>query len=332
MAGVSASTVSYALNGHRPISAETKAAIEAAVQRLQYRPNAIARSLASKRTHILAILFPHVEHGIGPSEIDLIMEAAKSTIQHGYQLVIWTLETNTDEELGQLLNQELVDGVILMEVHLNDRRIGVLQSREIPFILVGRDMERPEETYIDIDFSATMMDCLTYLKGLGHRRLAFINQSEVSFAAGYGPVVRTHVAFNQFCDNLGLAGREVFCDSDSAGVCGVTEQILTEYPETTAFISMNDRSLPGLIRGLENKRLRIPQDVSLVSIVSSAASVASFLPPITAFEMDIHTLMDSAVTQLAAKIDGRYAELKQRLIPCVLHERQSAGIAIKRPG
>jgi DNA-binding LacI/PurR family transcriptional regulator len=266
-----------------------------------------------------------VEHGIGLSEIDLIIEAAKSTIQHGYHLVIWTLRTNSEEELEQLTSQELVDGVILMEVHINDRRIGVLKKRDLPFILMGRDSDKPSETFIDIDFFTTMMDCITYLKDLGHRNLVFINQSDKSFNAGYGPVVRSHEAFDYFCKNFDIKGIEVFCDSDSARVCAVTEKLLADYPGTTAFISMNDKSLPGLIRGIEKRHLRIPEDISIVSIVSSAGSVSSFLPAITAFEMNIHVLMDLTVTQLIAKLDGQYSEVSQRLIPCILRERQSAG-------
>jgi DNA-binding LacI/PurR family transcriptional regulator len=86
---------------------------------------------------------------------------------------------------------------------------------------------------------------------------------------------------------------------------------------------MNDKALPGLIRGVEKQGLRIPEDVSIVSIVSSEGAAALFLPPVTTFEMDIHTLMNAVITQLTAKLDGRYAELTRRLFPCILRERQS---------
>ncbi|MDR2482294.1 MAG: LacI family transcriptional regulator [Treponema sp.] len=333
-AGVSVSTVSYALNSTRPVSEEKRAVIEEAMRELQYRPNMIARSLASKRTRIIAIFFPYVDHGIGPSEIDLIMEAAKSALRREYQLVIWALQTNTEEELLGLVSQELADGVILMEVHLHDRRIPALKQRGVPFILVGRDRDKPEETFIDIDFFTTMMDCISYLRGLGHRNLVFINQSKKSLDAGYGPVVRTHQAFAYFCKNFGVEGQEVFCESDSAQVAMTVEGLLAgrradapEVPNSTAFISMNDKSLPGLIRGIENSGFRIPRDISIVSIVSSGGSVSCYLPGITAFEMDIHALMDAAAAQLIAKLNGRYAEITERLIPCILRERQSSGTA-----
>jgi DNA-binding LacI/PurR family transcriptional regulator len=332
LAGVSVSTVSYALNGTRPISAPKKALIQEAMRELHYKPHAIARSLASKRTHIIAILFPHVEHGLGLSELELIIEAAKNAAGKGYHLVIWTLQTAREDELVQLIQQELVDGIILMEVHTGDNRIGVLKKFGIPFILLGRDSEAPAESYIDVDFFSTMMRCLTYLKNLGHRHIVFINQSEKSYQSGYGPVQRTHEAFMYFCGNFNIAGTEYFCPSEPAAAYTQTAAILASRPETSAFVVMNDKALPGLIRGIEKERLRIPGDISVVSIVSSEATASFFLPAITTFEMDIHALMDLTVTQLIAKFEGRYAELPQRLVPCVLRERQSAGkIRRRRP-
>jgi DNA-binding LacI/PurR family transcriptional regulator len=71
------------------------------------------------------------------------------------------------------------------------------------------------------------------------------------------------------------------------------------------------------------KGFRIPDDISLVSIISSAGAASFFLPALTAFEMDINAMMDAAMSQLIAKIEGRYAELSTRLIPCILRERNS---------
>jgi DNA-binding LacI/PurR family transcriptional regulator len=331
MAGVSVSTVSYALNGNRSISEPKKKAIKEAARKLGYRPRAIARSLASGRTHIIAILFPPVDHGIGLPEIDLIMEASKNVMSRAYHLVIWTLQTDNPEELVQLISQELVDGVIMMEVHRKDRRIAVLRNAGIPFILLGRDDAAPGETYIDIDFFTTMMRCLVWLKELGHRRVVFINQSKRSFRNGYGPVIRTHEAFAELCHSLEIDGREYFCESSGEAVLGRMEEIFTACPGVTAFVVMNDRALPGIISGIVKQGFSIPDDVSIVSIVSSAAAAAAYMAPrLTLFEMDISRLIEATVSQLIAKIEGRYIEIPERLVPCTLREYQSAGPA--RPG
>jgi DNA-binding LacI/PurR family transcriptional regulator len=327
MAGVSVSTVSYALNGNRSISECKKLAIKEAAQKLGYRPRAIARSLASGRTHIIAILFPPVDHGIGLPEIDLIMEASKNVMSRAYHLVIWTLQTNNPDELIRLISQELVDGVILMEVHRKDRRIAVLQKAGIPFILLGRDDAVPGETYIDIDFFTTMMQCLVWLKKLGHRHIVFINQSGKSFRNGYGPVIRTHEAFAELCHSLEINGREYFCESNGEAVVGKMKDIFAACPKTTAFVVMNDKALPGIISGVMQQGLSIPEDVSIVSIVSSAAAASYMVPRLTFFEMNIERLMETTVSQLIAKIEGRYIEIPERLVPCTLREYQSTGPA-----
>ena len=322
--GVSVSTVSYALNGTRPISAEKKELILKAAQELHYSPRAIARSLASKRTHIIAMLFPAVERGLGLSEIDLITRAAKEAMGHGYHLVIWTLQTGGEDELRELLAQELVDGIILMEVHKHDWRIATLKEVGVPFIILGRDDEAPTESYIDVDFFDTMMRCISYLKGLGHVHIDFINQSEKSFKDGYGPVTHTHEAFHYFCANFDIDGKEYFCGWENETVRNCIESLLAERSETSACIVMNDKALTGIIAGITGKGLHIPEDISLVSIISSAGAASFFLPALTAFEMDINAMMEAVISQLIAKIERRYAELSTRLIPCILRERNSA--------
>ncbi|MDR2070939.1 MAG: LacI family transcriptional regulator [Treponema sp.] len=323
MAGVSVSTVSYAMSGMRPISKGKKLSIENAMRQLNYKPHAAGRRPSGKKSKIIAILFPYVDHGLDLSEMELILQASKSAARRGYYLVIWTMQTNSREELQQFIGQSLVDGLILMEVHTNDMRIDILREQNIPFILLGRDKEDSAETFIDIDFSATMMNCISYLKDLDYRRVIFINQTEQSLKAGYGPVVRTHEAFSYFCRNFDIQGSEYFCSSDPLDVCAVTENILTDCPRSTAFIIMNNKALPGLIKGIEKSGRRIPDDVSVVAIVSSAGSVSCFVPPITAFEMDSTSIMDITVSQLIAKLNGKYEELPMRLIPCILRERQS---------
>jgi DNA-binding LacI/PurR family transcriptional regulator len=327
MAEVSVSTVSYAINGTRPISKEKKAHIAAAMRKLSYRPHAIARGLASKRTRIIALLFPPVERGMGLSELGLILHAARRAAARGYHLVIWPLETGKAEELRQLLRQELVDGVILMEVHRRDPRIGVLKKLGLPFILLGRDRELPAENFIDVDFYGVMGQCLEYLGGLGHRRVLFINQSRRSFKNGYGPVICAHEAFGSLCKDRGIEGAELFCGSRPALVSAALERALERHPGISAVIAMNDKALPGIIRGIEHRGLTIPADVSVVSIVSGGEAASLFLPAVTAFEMDSPVLMSLTVDQLIDKLEGRPVETRGRLIPCVFRERQSTGRA-----
>src|SRR5512142_384368 len=189
-AKVPLSTVSYALNGTRPISEKTRQRIRKAMEELGYRPHLLARGLASKRSRILAIIFPAIERGLGVTELECVASAAHTASKMGYHLVIWSAETNDPSELDQLTRQGLVDGVILMEVHINDQRVNLLRKSGFPFTMIGR-CDDDRDGYVDIDFKQTMDEALNYLVGLGHTHIAYLNQSQASHEAGYGPVVRT---------------------------------------------------------------------------------------------------------------------------------------------
>jgi len=326
-AGVSISTVSYAISGSRPISEETKAHITRVMEELDYRPHAIARSLASKKTRIIAILYPAVERTIGLSELSLITCAANAASALGYHLVLWSMTSNDARDLDRLVRQELVDGVLLMDVHNNDVRIPYLNERNIPFMLFGRDKSCPNESFVDVDFAVTVYQAIAWLSGKGHREICFLNQSKETHDSGYGPVVRTRDAFTVFSADLRIRGRNEFCAADAAEGYRKTAAILAETPETTAFIVMNDRILSGVIKAIEDSGKSIPSDVSIVAIVSSEATATMFIPKITTYEMEGRELMELAVGQLIAKLEESYFEVPRRLVPCRLFERMSTGPA-----
>jgi len=328
-AGVSLSTVSYALSGNRPISAEKKLLIQKSMKELGYRPHAIARSLASKRTRILALVFPPVERGVGLSELSLITCAAQAATLKKYHLVFWSLKTKEPAELHQLLGQELVDGVILMEVRNNDYRIPVLEQEQVPFVLVGQDDQAHTPCYVDTDFPRTMLDALSYLIAKGHRIIGFINQSEEMFKEEYGPVVRSQKAFEQFKGMLRYQGHSFFCPPSPQKAYSLVLEDLEKHKDCTAYIVMNDRILCGVIKAIEHTKRSIPEDFSLVSIVSTASSATLRLPALTTFELQGEKQMSLAVNKLISRLDNTYCELSESLFPCILVERQSSGPVTK---
>ncbi len=258
-AKVSISTVSYALNGTRPISEETRQRIAEAMQELGYRPHPLARGLASKHSRIIAIIFPAIERGLGITELEFVASAAHTASKNGYHLVVWSAETNEPGELNQLTLQGLVDGVILMEVHINDMRVNLLRESGFPFTMIGR-CDDDRDGYVDIDFKQTVEEALNYLFELGHTRIAFLNQSQASYEAGYGPVSRTKAAFEEYIHSSNLKGVMRFCSPSPQAGYDVFKALLEEHPDLTAMITMNDRANPGIMRALAERGWKIPDD------------------------------------------------------------------------
>lgn len=323
-AKVSLSTVSYALNGKRPISEETRRRIAKAMDELGYRPHPLARGLASKHTRILAILFPTVERGLGITEMDFVASAAHAASTNGYHLVVWSAETNDPRELRELTQQGLVDGVILMEVHVNDMRVNLLRELNFPFTMIGR-CDDDRDGYVDIDFKQTVAEALDYLTGLGHANIAYLNQSQASYEAGYGPVVRTKLAFEEYVRSGGLKGVARFCRPSPQDGYEAFNALIKKYPDLTAILTMNERAIPGILRAIAEHGWKIPDDFSVVALVSSVRMAEMMVPKLTTLEPPSPELGRFATELLIKHLEGTGDENPRILIPCRLVTGESAG-------
>ncbi len=323
-ANVSLSTVSYAMSGARPISEETRQRIFAAMEELGYRPNALARGLASKRSRIIALLFSAPERGLGITELEFVTSAAEAAKEKGYHLVLWS-ERHDPNELRQLTQQGLVDGVVAMEVHLNDERIKVLREISFPFSMIGRCKDTNGLGYVDIDFEQTLSDAVNHLAELGHRYLAFVNQSQAEYDAGYGPAVRAQTRFEQAIQKAGLIGLTRRCRAAPLAGYEALNDLLNECPNLTALIAMNDRTLPGIMQAISGRGWQIPDDFSIVAIVSSARAAEMMMPPLTTLDPPSAELGRLGVELLIEQLETEKQSARQMLLPCRLVVRGSSG-------
>jgi DNA-binding LacI/PurR family transcriptional regulator len=324
-AGVALSTVSYALNGTRPISEETRRRIFEAMDELGYRPHALARGLASKRSRILSLLFSAPERGLGTTELEFVTSAAEAARENGYHLVLWSSEVHNLHELRQLIRQGLADGVIVMEVRLQDDRVDLLRENGFPFTMIGRCADTTGIAYVDINFEQTTHDAVQYLAGLGHRHIAFLNHSQAEFDAGYGPAVRAHADFQNAIAAAGIQGVTRLCRATPAAGAVALRVLLAECPDLTALIAMNDRALPGVIQAIAEQGWRIPDDFSLVAMVSSARVAEMVMPPLTTMTAPGAELGRLSVELLIQQLETQEQPALQQLLPCRLDVRGSSG-------
>lgn len=327
-AGVSISTVSYAINGTRPITEETRQRIFQVMEELGYKPNVMARALASKRSHIISLLFPVSKRGLGATELEFVTSATQAAQECGYHLVLWSAELHSPEELLQMTQQGLVDGLVMMEVHLNDERVALLQGNNFPFSMIGRCAENTGLWYVDIDFEQTMRDAAQHLLALGHQRIAYLNQNELD--TGYGPAVRTQAGFQQIMQANQLPLVTAVCAPSPLAGYEALQSLFVEHPDLTALLVMNDRALPGILQAIAERDWCIPDDFSLLTIVTSAQVAEMMSPPLTAMEPPAAALgrmgVELLVRQLAAQEDTAVQALK----PCHLVVRNSTGPRPKR--
>jgi DNA-binding LacI/PurR family transcriptional regulator len=327
LANVSLSTVSYALNGKRPISEATRSRIFSAMAELDFQPNAMARALASKRSGILALLFPISERGLGITELEFIISATDTAREFGYHLVLWTMPIQSPEQLHHLVQQGLVDGVIVMEVRLHDERITYLQDAAIPFSVIGRSEAMGAVAYVDTDFDVTAQASLDYLMALGHRHIAFVNQAQEEAEAGYGPVVRAQEAFLRTIAGTGITGTVHLCHATPQAGYELFPKLLAADPALTAIVVMNERIFPGLLQAIADDGKRVPEDLSLLAIQSSVRVAEMSVPPLTVFALQAAELGRLGVTFLVRQLAGDTQLPTPVLLPCKLIEGGSTAVA-----
>lgn len=326
LAGVSLSTVSYAVNKTKPVAPATLARIESAMLELGYRRNVVARALASRRTRIIALLFPFSGGRLAGTALEFVTSAAEAAREEGYHLVLWPLDRDADG-IRELVDQGLVDGVITMEVTLHDERVQVLRDLGLPMAMIGRIEESGDLPYADIDFEGTVSTAIEHLRSLGHRGIAFINSSETSYEQGYGPTVRSERAYLAETERLGETPCVVRCDETPAAGRVAATQVLVAAPDVTAILVVNEHAAFGVVLGLRESGRQVPRDVSVLSLLSSPEVGQLSDPPLTTMHSPGVELGRAGVQALIDQLEKRESSTLQVLLPCRLRPGGSVTVA-----
>ncbi|MGB0111927.1 MAG: LacI family DNA-binding transcriptional regulator, partial [Ilumatobacteraceae bacterium] len=274
LAGVSISTVSFVVNNTKPISGETRMRVEAAMDQLGFRRNVLARALATQRTRIIAIAFPSEQHRLGSTALSIITSAAATAAARGHSLVLWPVGYD-DGRLEEYARSGLVDGVLLMEVRADDSRIAVLERLSIPFGLIGRTRADETLSFVDIDFESAARDGIEHLHTLGHREIALVvGETQEDTFGGYGPILRTTEAYEERMRELGLSPRVITSRHDPVGGLTAAEALVQQHPEITGVLVLNEAALFGFLSGITRSGYRVPDDLSILGLATSADNVA----------------------------------------------------------
>ncbi|NUP65732.1 MAG: LacI family DNA-binding transcriptional regulator [Nonomuraea sp.] len=323
-ANVSIATVSFVINGTKPVAPETRTRIEAAIQELGYRRNVVARALASSRTHILALLHPDLDGRPNATAIQVVMSAAHGARERGYDLVLWPV--NDDEQMSPLLAGGLVDGVLLMEVQIRDPRVDRLIASRLPFALIGRT-ENEDLPFVDIDFATTIGQAVEHLRPFGHRRIALVTQRTAAAEHAPGRIRRAESAYLDTMTALGVPPVIVAVESTSAGGREAALRLSEDFPEVTAVILVNEGASAGLVKGSRALGRAVPDDLSVITASTTAELGEMIEPSLTVMAAPAPQLGRLGAHALIDQLEGVQNTPPHTLIPCTLVPGQSVGPA-----
>ncbi|PPF53886.1 LacI family transcriptional regulator [Clavibacter michiganensis] len=291
-AGVSRSTVSYALSGKRAISLETQQRIQDAIRSLDFTVNAGARALATQRTMVLGLLVHFDPDEFAPAMMEYVLPVTARARLLGYDILMVT-ERDGASALARVMSAGMVDGVILLSVSTDDDRLPILRRGRQPGVVIGLPQDPTGIDVFDLDFAEAATVTLEHLRGLGHEKVAVIVPPRHVFERGgtYGWRFRdTALAAAEI---LGMDLRVRHAETTAESIEPMFAALLDEEPDTTALIVHSDRTaamLPGILGRLG---VSVPQDLSVITL-HSAGFARDFSVP--------YTYIETGPAELAARV------------------------------
>ncbi|PPF19070.1 LacI family transcriptional regulator [Rathayibacter rathayi] len=274
LAGVSIATVSFVVNDTKPVSPETRERVQAAMREFGFRPHALARALARRRSGIVAVVYPLVSSRPLTTATSFLLGAAEAAAEQDHSIVLWPT-VGGSERLADLRADGLIDGVVLMQVTSEDERVPILRDSGTPFALIGRTRDPSALDWVDIDFEGMVAEALGRLAGLGHARVALVLGPDRD-VTGFGPYVRTQEAFSLACAARGLEGVLLRCEESPAGGRALARSF--DPAAATAAVIVNGGAAVGFAHELRHRGLRVPVDLSIV-LLASDTDVADLADP-----------------------------------------------------
>lgn len=326
LAGVSESTVSYALSGVRSIAEDTRIRVLAAAEELGYTPNVMAQGLAGKKSGMIALMFPVSNRGFEQSDWDYVGSVSRVVEAAGYQLLMWPNPIEDLDALQRIAKQRLVDGIVLMEVRSNDPRPAILRAERIPYVLIGRTDDTSESCWVDADFSTWGPMAIERLADRGHRSVMFLSPPESVVESRYAPLMRTERALLDSAQHLGVTVHVRRADWTIKAGRDVMLSTANEHPEVTAVVGFNELAMIGALEAIASLGKRVPDDYSILQFGIDAASAEATTPAQNTVGVDGVALGAKAAEFLLQRLNGETEPLHD-LRPPVYVDRGSISTA-----
>ena len=324
-AGVSRATASRVFTASPRVSDDARRAVERAARRLGYVPNRAARSLATGRSDLVALVIPEPTTRLfgEPFFPRLIRGITDALSAHDLQLVLFAPQTRADEDrLERYLAGGHVDGALLVSLHGDDPLPARLVQRGVPVVVGGRPPGDGGVSYVDIDNHAGALSAVRHLAELGRRRIATITGSldmsvSLDRLEGYRRGLEL-AGLNWDPDREESAG-DYSLESGAAAM----RQLLRREPELDAVFAASDLMAAGALQVLREAGRRVPDDVAVVGYEDSPIA-ASMLPPLSSVRQPTEEMGREMARLLVSGIGVRDQVVRRVVLATELVARESS--------
>ncbi|RME80436.1 MAG: LacI family transcriptional regulator [Caldilineae bacterium] len=317
--GLSVSTVSKALNDYNDVSEATKRRVREAAAALGYTPSAAARNLRRRRTEKLGFSYGYPVNLIGEYASRIINGAVAAAEEQGYNLILYPFREDRLDLLLQVVRAREVDGFLLMGGLNWKHTVRLLKKERMPFVVLARRVDDPDVSFVTPDDVEGGALITRHLLELGHRRIAFVTRS--SLETGEDRLLG-------YAQALGAAGIRIdetlIARTDLArGTAYEAANRLLSLPHPpTAIIGLNDPIAIECIQAIQDRGLRIPQDVAVAGADDLRDSLA-VSPALTTMHPPLAEIGRVATGTLLRMVQEPTATATQLRLPFKLVVRAS---------
>jgi len=309
-AGVSVATVSQVFSGKRPVSEATRKSVLQAVEELGYRPDLVARSMRTNRSHTLALIVPDITNPFFPALARGLQDVMGPA---GYHTMVCSTDADprTEEDvLGQMITRR-VDAIALAGYYDARRTLAPAVASGVPVVFLGGHEPAPGIDVIAVDDVATGRLATEYLVAKGHRRIGFITG-----AAGEGPPADRVSGYRAALADAGLpadAELVVRADFNRAGGLSGMRRLLDLGVPPDAVVCTNDVVAVGALDAARERGVGVPDRLAVMGI--DDIEIASLVTPaLTTVAINPRGQGEALGRLLTRRLDGTLEGEPQRIV------------------
>ncbi len=308
-ARVHPATASRALNPETRllVSEDTARRVTAAAAKLGYRPNPVARSLRTRRSHTVGVLIPDLNNPLFPPIVRGLEDKLAAA---GYVALIGNTDADASRErlIFEQMRARHVDGFVLATATLHDRLLAEVAAADLPVVLMNRLSQDYSFPAVSVDNEQGARMAVSHLARLGHTRIAHIAGPQeastgVSRLRGFREGMAAH-GLEVREDLIAYAGRYTVEDGTRCAL-----ELLAAQGGFTAVAAANDMLAVGCYAALDEAGLQCPDDISVIGF-NDMPFIDRLRPPLTTVRFPHYQLGTEAAQLLLERIGEREGPVK----------------------
>ncbi|CAI3296726.1 catabolite control protein A [Enterococcus cecorum] len=317
-ADVSMATVSRVVNGNPNVKPATRKKVLEVIERLDYRPNAVARGLASKKTTTVGVIIPDVSNMFFASLARGIDDIAT---MYKYNIILANSDGDNLKEVHVLNNllAKQVDGIIFMGHHITDEIRGEFSRSKTPVVLAGSIDPDNQVGSVNIDYQAATKEAVQILVKNGHKDIAFVSGALIDPINGHARLG----GYKQALEEAGIAYNEgLIFEAPYSFRDGLRlVERLRNSGATAAFIS-DDELAVGILDGLLDAGVKVPEEFEIITSNNSLLTDV-VRPKLTTITQPLYDIGAVAMRLLTKLMNKEEVEQKTIILPFGISEKGS---------